>query len=103
MDADEETEVGRNRLLKYLSMNNMFLWNCSSGSLTTYSVVILGGWIFKAPFEWVQILKNNGPSTVILIKHEYNFSTMLKKGLNLYWPDLFNESFKFPKQGNSRA
>lgn len=81
----------------------MLLGNCLSASLTTYSAVILCGSFFKASFEWEQILETNGPSTVILINHESNLSTFLKEGFNLLWSDLFNEFFKFPKEGNSRG
>lgn len=81
----------------------MFFGNCSSAPLTTYSAPILDGWFFKAPFEWEQVLETNGSRTIILINHESNLSTFLKEGFNLLWPDLFNEFFKFPKEGNSRG
>lgn len=81
----------------------MLFGNCLSASLTTYSAAILDGGFFKAPFEWEQILKNNGPSTIIPIKHQSNLSTLLKEGFNLLWSDLFNEFLKFPKEGNSRG
>lgn len=67
-----------------------------------FSAVVLDGWSFKSPFESEQILKI-GPSTVILINHDYNLSTLMKEGFNLSWPDLFNKFFKFPKERNSKA
>lgn len=81
----------------------MLFGNCPSASLTTYSAAILHGWFFKVPFEWEQILETNGPSTIILINHESNLSTLLKEGFNLLWSDVLNEFFKFPKEGNSRG